>query len=82
MAKDPRTPTTGCVAEPGLRSETAAVDISGPEILIILAVVALLFGAKKIPELARAGLYAKPTQVNLSSYALTSGPAVGWPHAS
>ncbi len=29
------------------------MDIGGPEILIILAVVALLFGAKKIPELAR-----------------------------
>ena len=29
------------------------MDIGGPEILIIIAVIALLFGAKKIPELAR-----------------------------
>jgi sec-independent protein translocase protein TatA len=29
------------------------MDVGGPEILIILAVIALLFGAKKIPELAR-----------------------------
>ncbi len=29
------------------------MDIGLPEILIVLAVVALLFGSKKIPELAR-----------------------------
>ena len=29
------------------------MDIGGPEILILLAVVALLFGAQRIPELAR-----------------------------
>jgi len=28
-------------------------DIGGPEILIILLIVVLLFGSKKIPELAR-----------------------------
>jgi sec-independent protein translocase protein TatA len=27
--------------------------LNGPEILVILAVVVLLFGAKKLPELAR-----------------------------
>ncbi len=29
------------------------MDIGAPEILIILAIVLLLFGAKKVPELAR-----------------------------
>ncbi len=29
------------------------MNLNGPEILIILAVVLLLFGAKKVPELAR-----------------------------
>ena len=29
------------------------MDIGGPEILIVLLIVVLLFGAKKIPELAR-----------------------------
>jgi sec-independent protein translocase protein TatA len=28
-------------------------DIGGPEILIVLLIVVLLFGSKKIPELAR-----------------------------
>jgi sec-independent protein translocase protein TatA len=28
-------------------------DIGGPEILIILVIVVLLFGSKKIPEMAR-----------------------------
>ncbi len=28
-------------------------DVGGPEILIIILIAALLFGAKKIPELAR-----------------------------
>lgn len=30
-----------------------AVSLGAPEILVIVAVIALLFGAKKIPELAR-----------------------------
>ena len=28
-------------------------DVGGPELLIILAVILLLFGGKKVPELAR-----------------------------
>lgn len=31
----------------------AAFGLGGPEILLILAVVLLLFGAKKLPELAK-----------------------------
>jgi sec-independent protein translocase protein TatA len=30
-----------------------AFNFAGPELLIVLAVVLLLFGAKKVPELAR-----------------------------
>jgi len=29
------------------------MNLGGPEMLIVLAVVLLLFGAKKVPELAR-----------------------------
>jgi sec-independent protein translocase protein TatA len=29
------------------------MNLGGPELLIVLAVVMLLFGAKKVPELAR-----------------------------
>jgi sec-independent protein translocase protein TatA len=29
------------------------MNLGGPEMLIVLAVVMLLFGAKKVPELAR-----------------------------
>jgi len=31
----------------------ALVDVGAPELLIVLAVVLLLFGSKKLPELAR-----------------------------
>jgi sec-independent protein translocase protein TatA len=30
-----------------------AVSVGGPELLIVLGIVVLLFGAKKLPELAR-----------------------------
>jgi sec-independent protein translocase protein TatA len=33
--------------------DTEPVDVGVPELLIILAVVLLLFGSKKLPELAR-----------------------------
>ena len=36
-----------------VQGREATVDIGAPEILIILAIVLLLFGAKKVPELAR-----------------------------
>jgi sec-independent protein translocase protein TatA len=35
------------------RSYRDQVDIGTPELLIVLAVVVLLFGAKKLPDLAR-----------------------------
>ncbi|HSX05947.1 MAG TPA: twin-arginine translocase TatA/TatE family subunit [Candidatus Saccharimonadales bacterium] len=34
-------------------SQFAFLDLSTPDLLIILAIVLLLFGAKKLPELAR-----------------------------
>ena len=40
----------GC---PGGRSILVLVDVGVPELLIILAVVLLVFGSKKLPELAR-----------------------------
>ena len=30
-----------------------AVSVGGPELLIVLGIIVLLFGAKKLPELAR-----------------------------
>jgi TatA/E family protein of Tat protein translocase len=38
---------------PGGCSILAVVDVGVPELLIILAVVLLVFGSKKLPELAR-----------------------------
>ncbi len=34
-------------------SQLAFLDLSTPDLLIILAIVLLLFGAKKLPELSR-----------------------------
>jgi len=34
-------------------SQFAFLDLSTPDLLIILAIVLLLFGAKKLPDLAR-----------------------------
>jgi sec-independent protein translocase protein TatA len=34
-------------------SQFAFLDLSTPDLLIILAIVLLLFGAKKLPELSR-----------------------------
>jgi sec-independent protein translocase protein TatA len=34
-------------------SQFAFLDLSTPDLLIILAIVVLLFGAKKLPELSR-----------------------------
>ena len=34
-------------------SQVAFLDLSTPDLLIILAIVLLLFGAKKLPDLAR-----------------------------
>jgi sec-independent protein translocase protein TatA len=34
-------------------SNVAFLDLSTPDLLIILAIVLLLFGAKKLPELSR-----------------------------
>jgi len=34
-------------------SQFAILDLSTPDLLIILAIVMLLFGAKKLPELSR-----------------------------
>ena len=34
-------------------SQVAFLDLSTPDLLIILAIVLLLFGAKKLPELSR-----------------------------
>jgi sec-independent protein translocase protein TatA len=34
-------------------SQFAILDLSTPDLLIILAIVLLLFGAKKLPELSR-----------------------------
>jgi sec-independent protein translocase protein TatA len=34
-------------------NEFAFLDLSTPDLLIILAIVLLLFGAKKLPDLAR-----------------------------
>lgn len=37
----------------GRREYVATVDVGAPEVLILLAVLVFLFGAKKLPELAR-----------------------------
>jgi sec-independent protein translocase protein TatA len=37
----------------GGRSILVVVDVGVPELLIVLAVVLLVFGSKKLPELAR-----------------------------
>jgi sec-independent protein translocase protein TatA len=38
---------------PSMSTREALVDVGAPELLIVLAVVLLLFGSKKLPELAR-----------------------------
>ena len=38
---------------PGPRPRRWGMNLGGPEMLIVLVVVLLLFGSKKVPELAR-----------------------------
>ena len=40
------------IREPGVLRRTG-MNLGGPEMLIVLVVVLLLFGSKKVPELAR-----------------------------
>ncbi|MEJ0072753.1 MAG: twin-arginine translocase TatA/TatE family subunit [Candidatus Saccharibacteria bacterium] len=48
-------------------SQFAFLDLSTPDLLIILAVVLLLFGAKKLPELSRSiGTSARELRKGLS----------------
>jgi sec-independent protein translocase protein TatA len=48
-------------------SQFAFLDLSTPDLLIILAIVLLLFGAKKLPELSRSlGTSARELRKGLS----------------
>jgi sec-independent protein translocase protein TatA len=48
-------------------SNFAILDLSTPDLLIILAIVLLLFGAKKLPELSRSlGTSARELRKGLS----------------
>ena len=49
-------------------TQLAILDLSTPSLLIILAIVVLLFGAKKLPELSRSlGESARELRKGLSS---------------
>ncbi len=49
-------------------SQFAFLDLSTPDLLIILAIVLLLFGAKKLPELSRSlGSSARELRKGLSA---------------
>jgi sec-independent protein translocase protein TatA len=49
-------------------SQLALLDLSTPDLLIILAIVLLLFGAKKLPELSRSlGTSARELRKGLNS---------------
>jgi sec-independent protein translocase protein TatA len=49
-------------------SQFAILDLSTPDLLIILAIVLLLFGAKKLPELSRSlGTSARELRKGLSA---------------
>jgi sec-independent protein translocase protein TatA len=49
-------------------SQFAFLDLSTPDLLIILAIVLLLFGAKKLPELSRSlGSSARELRKGLNS---------------
>jgi sec-independent protein translocase protein TatA len=54
------------------------MNLGGPELLIVLLVVLLLFGGRKLPELARSmGQAKKEFEHGTRNSASTSAPAAG-----
>jgi len=58
-------------------SQFAFLDLSTPDLLIILAVILLLFGAKKLPELSKSlGQSARELRKGLSEDTTEKKPVV------
>ena len=75
-APPPGVDRPGLVIHGRVRHRRTSMNLGGPELLIVLVVVMLLFGSKKVPELARSfGKAQREFKEGLSDVSKPSDPA-------